>query len=287
MRPLPPSLRPLPVVAAILLLTGCATMAPPSTAPAASAQSGQGSGKDADAASASAAAPSAAAPGAAANKGARPDPTAPKAFAEVIKDAQRSDGFIPFWRKDDKVWLEIAPERLGKPMLMSLSVTNGVGERGLYGNQMVGSQQAELRIVGRVLQILAKNTAFRATGDAPMARTVQQSFSDSLMAAAPVASAPHPDSKAVLVDASFLLADLPGLSTSLERAFRLPYGLDGKNSFIETVRGTPGSTSVTTQLHFATPRIPAPPAVPLPSSPRDGTPTTLWSGNTVCSAASR
>ena len=30
-----------------------------------------------------------------------------------------------------------------------------------------------------------------------------------------------------------------------------------------------------------------PPAVPLPSSPRDGTPTTLWSGNTVCSAGER
>jgi hypothetical protein len=248
--------RLIPVAAALAILGGCATVAPPS----APGDAPPGAKSVAAAASAAASAPG----GDAAAKGARPDPTAPKPFAEVIKDAQRSDGFIPVWRKDDKVWLEIAPERLGQPMLITFNVANSVGERGLYANQMMGEQQAEMRIVGRVLQVLAKNTAFRATGDAPMARTVQQSFSDSLIAATGVASAPHPENKAVLVDASFLLADLPGLSTRLEAAFRLPYGLDTKNSFIESTRGTAGNTAVTTQLHFATPRIPAPPLTPRP-----------------------
>jgi hypothetical protein len=255
--------RLMPVAAALAILGGCATVAP---TPSTSGDAAPG------AKTAAAAGPTGAASapgGAAAAKNARPDPTAPKAFAEVIKDAQRSDGFIPVWRKDDKVWLEIAPERLGQPMMVGLSVANSVGERGLYASQMLGEQQAELRIVGRVLQLLAKNTGFRSTGDAPMARAVEQSFSDSLMAATPVLSAQHPDNKAVLVDASFLLTDLPGLSTRMEAAFRLPYGLDTKNSFVQDVRSSPRSTAVTTQLHFATPRIPAPPARPLPpTAPR-------------------
>jgi hypothetical protein len=263
-----PSLNPLsrllPVAAAVALLSGCATLTsgPGATAAAAGAQA------EAPAGAASAGVADAK-PGSAA---AKPKPGEPKPFAEVIKEATRSDGFIPVWRHEDKVWLEIAPERLGQPMLMSLSVANSIGERGLYANQMRGQQHAELRIVGRQLQVLARNMGFRATGDAAMARTVAQSFSDSLIGSSALASAPHPQSKAVLVDASFLLADLPGLSTSLERAFRLPYGLDARNSHIETVRATPRSTSVTTQLHFATPRIPAPPATPLPPTAPRATP---------------
>ena len=31
-------------------------------------------------------------------------------FAEVIKDARRSDGILTVWQKDDKVWLELKPD---------------------------------------------------------------------------------------------------------------------------------------------------------------------------------
>lgn len=251
--------RLLPVAAAVLALAGCATV-PTEPAPAAKpAAAGPATGPASAAAAATPGTPPAA--GAAA----RPDPSAPRPFAEVIKDAKRDDGFIPVWRKDEKVWLEIAPERLGKPMLVSFNVSNSVGERGLYASQASSeAHHAELRLVGRTVQLLSKNMAFRASGDAALARTVRQSFSDSLLAATPVASAPHADSKAILVDASFLLADLPGLSTRLEAAFRLPYALDRGNSHFDEVRAGERSTALGTQLHFATARIPAPPLVPPP-----------------------
>jgi hypothetical protein len=266
-------LRLLPVAAAVLILTGCATVAPDGATPA--AKLAAAAPAPAAPATSAAAAPTAAKPVAGAPAAgtptagappaaARPDPAAPRPFAEVIKEAKSDDGFIPVWRKDEKVWLEIPPERLGKPMLLSLSVANSIGERGLYASQMSRDMTVEFRIVGRTLQVLAKNTAFRAAGDAAMARTVQQSFSDSLMASTPVASAAHPERKSILVDASFLLTDLPGLSTALEFAFRLPYGLDRGNSYIDTARATELSTMLNTQLHFATARIPAPPMMPPP-----------------------
>jgi hypothetical protein len=255
-----------PVAAAVAFLSACTTVAGPVAV--GSAATG---GKSAPAAAAAAPGGAASAPSAAA----RPDPTAPKPFDVVLKGATRDDGFIPVWRKDDEVWLEIAPERLNQPLLMSLSIANAVGERGLYANQMVSDAQAELRLVGKTLQLLARNTGFRATGDAAMARTVQESFSDSLIASTPVASAPHPERKSVLVPASFLIGDLPGLSTQLEAAFRLPYGLDGRNSRIEKALNSDRALSMTMQLHFATPRIPAPPATPLPpTAPRPTPPRT-------------
>ena len=247
--------------AAALLLSACATMDGPA-APDTAAATG--------AVASAAAAPASAASGPQA--AARPDPSAPKPFDVVIKGAKREDGYIPIWRKDDEVWLEIAPERLNQPMMLSLSIANAVGERGLYANQMVSDTQAELRLVGRILQLRASNTAFRATGDAAMARTVQESFSDSLVASTPVASAPHPQRKSVLVDASFLIGDLPGLSTRLEAAFRLPYGLDRRNSSIDKASSSERSLAMLLQLHFATPRIPAPPATPLPPTAPHPTP---------------
>ncbi len=215
-----------------------------------------------------AAASGASAPAAAAKPPA--DPTAPKPFNDIIKDAKSQDGLFPIWRKDEKVWLEIPKAQLNKPFLFSVNVANGVGERGLYASQMGRVHLAEWRRVGNQLQLMALNTKFRAEGGNRLAS--EQAFSPSLLAASPVASAEHTDRKSFLVDASLLLTDIPGLSTRLEMAYRLPFGPDRANSFIEATRAEAGLSTLTARMHFATPRIPAPPLtpmpVPMPSAPQ-------------------
>jgi hypothetical protein len=263
-----PTHRLLPAAAAVLWLAGCANLAPeakpttaaaPAVAPPARAASGPQAGVT---------------PGA--TQPPRTDPAALKPFDEIIKDAKRDDGFLPVWRKDDKVWLEIAPERLGKPMLVSANVTSSVGERGLYGGQMGRDGMVELRLIGRTLQVVAKNTAFRGGSDPALQRAVKQSFSDSLLASTAVLSAPHPERKSVLVDASFLLADLLSYGTALEAAYRLPYGVDRANSYFDDTRASAASTVLGTQLHFSTARIPAPPLTPPPpGTPRVALPATV------------
>ncbi|RTL40419.1 MAG: DUF5117 domain-containing protein [Burkholderiales bacterium] len=192
------------------------------------------------------------------------DPTAPKPFADVIKGAKEQPGLFPIWRKDDKVWIEIPKEAFNKPFLFSVNVANAVGERGLYASQMLGDELAEWRRVGNQIQLIALNTKFRA--DNPASKLVlEQAFSPSLIAGTPVASADHPDRKSVLVDASsFLLGDIPGYSTRLEAAYRLPFAPDRANSFIEATRADPQISTLTSRVHFATARIPAPPLTPSP-----------------------
>jgi hypothetical protein len=210
----------------------------------------------------------ASAPGAAASAPApgRPpaDPTAPKPFAEVIKGAKEQPGLFPIWRKDEKVWIEIPKEAFNKPFLFSVNVANSVGERGLYASQMLGDEMAEWRRIGNHVQLIALNTKFRT--DNPSSKiAIEQAFSPSLIAGAPVASADHPDRKSVLVDASnLLLGDIPGYSTRLEFAYRLPYAPDRANSFIEATRADAQISTLTSRVHFATPRIPAPPLMPAP-----------------------
>lgn len=249
--------------AAALTLAGCATPAgpqgasPPAAAPAPAATR-PAAGPPASAASAPTAA-------------ARPDTAAPRPFADVSKSATREDGFVPLWREKEKVWLEIAPERIGKPFLFSVNVAQSVGERGLYGSQMGASWLVEFRRIGNQMQVVAKQVGFRSPADAQANRAVGEGFSESLIASAPVASAEHPERKSVLVDANFLLGDVLGYSTRLEQAFRLPFAADRTNSFFEATRAEAGLSTLATKVHFAVARIPAPPLLP-PGAPAPRTP---------------
>ncbi len=222
----------------------------------------------ASAASAPAAAPAAAASAPAA----RPD--ALKPFKEVAKDAKESKGYFTLHSKDEKVWMEIRPEQFGKPFFFSWNVANSVGERGLYGSQMGRSYQAEFRKIGNQVQLIARNTDYVATPGTPQARAVAQAFSDSLIASAAVVSAPRPDTKGVLIDASALLfADIPGYSTNLENAFRLSYALDRPNTSFATLNTEEHLTGFLVNSHFSVPRIGAPPITP-PPMPLPPPPTT-------------
>ncbi|MFY7867836.1 zinc-dependent metalloprotease [Roseateles sp.] len=257
------------VAVAVSLLSACATTSPEGAAPTAAASTAAAVGTAAAApAAAPATAPATAKPGAAPAAApaaaAKPpaDPTAPKPFAEVSKDAKVQAGLFPIWRKDEKVWLEVPKAMIGKPFLFTVNVASSVGERGLYASQMVADQMVEWRRIGNQIQLVALNTAFRGEGGGK--RAVEQAFSPSLLAAGPVASAEHPERKSVLVDAGMFLNDIPGLSTRLEAVYRLPYAPDRANSSFEAARADDKLSTLTARVHFATPRIPAPPLVPPP-----------------------
>jgi Met-zincin/Domain of unknown function (DUF5117)/Domain of unknown function (DUF5118) len=253
--------QPTAILAAVLvLLSGCANLKKPAVA-----EAPKPAAATPVAAAASAASPFASAPPTAA----RPDPAAPRPFADVIKGATQQAGFVPIWRKDDKLWLEIPAERLDQPFMLSVNISHSVGERGLYASQMGPSWLASFRKINNTqIQLVALNTNYVATGN-PMKAAVEQAFSDSLLASAAIASAPHPERKSVLIDGAFLLSDIAGYSTRLEAAFRIPFGLDRANSFFEKTRAADDITTLNARMHYATPRIPAPPLVagPVPTPP--------------------
>ena len=262
-----------------LSLAGCATTAgAPSAVVAAPVATGAASqAPTPTAATPQPAAQVASSPGVAASAPvAPPTPGQPPAFATVIKDAKKTDGLLALWRKDDKVWLEIPAALFDKPLMFSVNISHSLGERGLVGSSMGPDWLASFVKVGSAqIQLLALNNAFVATGAAQQL-ALTQNFSRSLLASMAVASAPHPESKAVLVDAAFLLADIPSYGRALEATFRLPYAPDRGNSHIRqanTYTNAEGTT-VATNMHFAIPRLPVPPLTPSPV-PSPAPPTTL------------
>ena len=87
----------------------------------------------------------------------------------VIKDAKQIDGPLTAWQKDDKVWLELAPEDFGKPFFLSPKLNTGIGEAFVLGGLMAypvngagGQQVVEFRRVHNQVRLLARNVDVHA-----------------------------------------------------------------------------------------------------------------------------
>jgi hypothetical protein len=196
---------------------------------------------------------------------ARPDAAAPKPFAEVIKGAKTIPGYFTLHQKDEKLWIEIRPEQFDKLFFFSYNIPQSVGERGLYGSQMGSSALVSFHRIGTQVQLIASNEAYYAEPGTPQAQMVSQSFSKSLLASALSASSPHPDSKAILVDAgALLITDIPGYLSRLEAAFRMPFALDARNSSFTHVANSPQHTGIAVSAHFSVPKLSVPPLTPSP-----------------------
>ncbi len=255
--PLPIAVRIGLCVLLVIISTGCASLGVPSRA-----ATGAGS-------SASATATAAAPAGSNATRPAAPATAQPRPFAEVIKEATQSEGFFTVWRKEEKLWLEIRPDQLDKPFFFSTVLVKGIAQLPFVPGLLGDTHVASFRRVGNQLQLLARNTGLRAAAGSPLQHAVA-AVSDSLLGAVPVASTDHPERKSFLIDANaLLLADVAGVATVIETAYRLPYALDRANSSIERAQISRAQTSVAVSLHFAVPKLPAPPATaPAPNTPR-------------------
>ncbi len=252
----------------LLALSGCANTPPkPSTGAA------KLSGAIAPpAASASAPEQSAAAASAASNAGLTP-------FDQVTKGASHDEGLLHIWRRGDKTWIEVRPDVMGKPLFVSPKLATGIGEAGVFGGLMqsrfaqVGRPQwVEFRRVNQQLQLLAINSAFVADAQSPQARSVKAAYSPSLLASVPLASAPHPGTGGVLIDASaLLLGDWLGMAAHLQRSYRQSYALDPRNSLVQTARTHARATVFEVVQHYGTASLAAPggnpPGIPSASLP--------------------
>ena len=189
----------------------------------------------------------------------------PRPYSAIVKDAKEIAGFFTIYEKDEKVWLAIKPDQFNKPFFFTYNIPQSIGERGLYGSQMGGSELVVFKKIGSQVQLLAKNTEFFAKPGTPQAQFVSEAFSDSLMASAATVSLPHPDTKAVLVELnSMLFSDIPGYSTRLEAAFRMPFALDVRNTSVSRINNSEQLTGIQVKAHFSVPKLSPPPLVPTP-----------------------
>jgi hypothetical protein len=130
-----PSATPKATPTATSAAAPAAATAPPAASPSAAAAPPPGAPATTAAAAPGAARP----PGATPPTAAPPSLPGPPSFATIIKDARRIDGPLTLWQKDDKVWIELAPESFNQRFLLSPKIKNGIGEAWVLGGLMAGS----------------------------------------------------------------------------------------------------------------------------------------------------
>ncbi len=187
----------------------------------------------------------------------------PKPFAEVIKDAKETPGLFHVWQKDDKTWLELAPDQFDTLYVLSTSLSRGLGEKWFFGGIMWYDHVVSFRRTGNTIQLIAKNQRYFAKTGTPEARAVEEAFADSLLASAPIVSQPHSDRKSVLIEATaLLLTDVAGANGTLERTFRQPYSFDARGSHITGIRQSAEQTGINVSANYVLGRVIQPPATP-------------------------
>lgn len=175
------------------------------------------------------------------------------ATSKAVDGAEEIPGLFKVLRKGDKVWLSLSPDQLNKPFFFSSNVSKSVGERGLVGSQMGESQLAEFRQAGNQLQLVAIHTENFAEPGSPQERFVEEGYSDSLLASAPLAPGGKPGEE-ILVEANALLfTDIPDYQARLQRAYSTSYSLDLKNTSFTAVDNSETQTSFGVQAHFQAP----------------------------------
>ncbi len=164
-----------------------------------------------------------------------------KPFGEIVKNASVIKGLFTLYNNQEtgKIYLEIKPEQLNKNYLSTMTMESGIGERGIYSGMPLQDYLFYFRRVNNNLHFVVRNVNFRVNPGSPQARSLDRSFSDSVLYSIPIKSI-HPQRKTILIDlGDLLLKDLPGLSAALSSQLKASYQLDENKSYFGSAKGFP------------------------------------------------
>ncbi len=178
-------------------------------------------------------------------------PTRP--FDQVIKDTKRIDGLFTLYqnKKNGKLFAEIQPDQLERNYFAMMTLASGVGERSVYSGLPLGDFLFTLRHVNNTIQFVVPNINFRADRGTPIDRSVERSFSDSILQALPIRST-HAQRKSFLVELnSLLLGDLPGIMPFVSGTLGGSFAPDSSTTYIDQVKGFPQNVEIESTYGFS------------------------------------
>ncbi len=164
-----------------------------------------------------------------------------KPFDQLTKDTTPYDGLFKLYhnKKTGKMYAEILPDQLEQKYLATITLASGIGEQSLYRGMPIADFLFTLRHVNNTLQLVVPNTYFRSEAGTPNQRSVEQSFSESILSVLPIRSK-NAERKSIVVDFTpVLLGDIAGLTPTITEALGSPYLIDPNKSYIGTTKAFP------------------------------------------------
>ena len=176
-----------------------------------------------------------------------------KAWDEVLENTTAVEGFFKTHvKRDNTLFIEIAPVQLEKDFGMVMHYSKGVGVYNIHdGLPLSDMMLMQFTREGDTIYLIQKNPRFVADEGSPMQASLNDNVGHSIIASFAIATE-DTTSKAVVIDASSLfVSDYPQIADRIKPYYgNKPVQFDGKRSFVDAVQGFPTNVEVDVQLTF-------------------------------------
>ncbi|UCF68485.1 MAG: DUF5117 domain-containing protein, partial [Acidobacteriota bacterium] len=176
-----------------------------------------------------------------------------KPWKEVLKDTEEIEGLLPMHLKRDRtLYLELAPDQLGRDYGMVLHYSRGLGDFNVHdGLQLSSTRLIRFERVGDTVYLVDRNPRFTAEPGSPMRRSIDDNTGHSILDAWKVASEKK-DSKHLLVDVTtFFVSDYANVSERLKFYYgNKPVSFDKERSYVASVKGFPRNVELDAMLTY-------------------------------------
>lgn len=186
---------------------------------------------------------------------------APQAYAAFVKKADRQHGLIDLLKKDDDVYLDLGPEQLDRPFIVSPVLASGLGSDAFAG-RVYPSFLMEFKRVGKRVLWIDKNADFSAPAHSAAANALAISVTDSVINSTPIAAEDETTNR-VVISAAFFLTDFENVGRDI--GDRVPgllifggpptprFSVDVSKSYLERTKALPQNDELLANLAFAGP----------------------------------
>lgn len=174
-------------------------------------------------------------------------------FDKVVTDTEQLEGLFDLYRNKEtgQIYMEVKPQQLNKNYLATVTMESGIGERGLYSGVPLQTWLFYFRRKNNNLHFVVRNVNFRAEPGDPQVRSLERSFSDSVLYSLPIKSI-HPERESILIDlGNLMLTDFPGLTPFLEESLSGSYQLDETKSYFGTAKAFPANVEIESVYGFS------------------------------------
>jgi len=172
-----------------------------------------------------------------------------KPIADVVKDAEKSEGFLTLYRSKGKLWMEIPTSNFDKPFMMSVSIAKGIAQ----GNLVAGMTWTESifywKKADNKIFLVDKNVRHTAPKSSPIRSAVDRGFGDSVIAAFSIQGK---SGNKYLVDlGEFLFTDYSMVGQALSGVVGKGYMLDRKRTTWGTHKVFPQNVEIEVDATYA------------------------------------
>ncbi|UCF64111.1 MAG: zinc-dependent metalloprotease [bacterium] len=184
------------------------------------------------------------------DKSKKKKPKEPK-FEDLVDGYVKIEGLFTIYSdsKEGKAYLEIRQDQFGP--LYLCNVTRQSGDASIFDSgAMMDEFLFYIERVGKNIQFIRKNVAFRVNNDAAIKRALEKDIPNSIWANAKIASQPHPELGSILIDATEIFINDYANVAHITSTVKIPYTFDKENSHLSLLKSFPYNTEIEATLHF-------------------------------------